>query len=200
MTEVYSAIKEKVPQFAEMLMILPDSGVWIHEKALHRLLKLPQGNTFGPRLALTHLMRGIEKGYCGNRKKDFTKTGYTIIDFNKEHGSSSRISYQLFGKCEQFQAGKLNDSITTSNDPRWFKAEETLTDISCQLEIVDELLGETRGLPEDVEERRQNNYMSFIKNADEDGGYTKYDVPTIAYNWREAFGREGKPIKINMDF
>ena len=126
MTEVYSAIKEKIPQLAEMLMTLPDSGVLIHEKALLRLLKLPQGNTFGPRSALTHLMRGIEKGYCGNKKKDCTRTGYTIVDFGKEHGSS-RICYQQFGDWEQFLAGKLDDNRTTSNEPRWFKAGETLT-------------------------------------------------------------------------
>ena len=36
--------------------------------------------------------------------------------------------------------------------------------------------------------RGKNSYTSFLKNADKNGGYRKYDVPTIAYDYRDIWG------------
>ena len=55
----------------------------------------------------------------------------------------------------------------------------TLANIGVQLQIVDELLGESPGLSQDVEQRRQENYTAFLKGVEEDEGYRKFDVPTI---------------------
>ena len=41
---------------------------------------------------------------------------------------------------------------------------------------------------EDVEERRQDNYTSFLKTLDKNGGYRKHDVPEIAYEYRDIWG------------
>ena len=53
---------------------------------------------------------------------------------------------------------------------------------------VDDLVGEAPGLAAEVAERRQKQYMSFLRNEDEDGGYSRFDIPNIAYKYREIWG------------
>ena len=110
MDTAYSVIKKKIPGIANGLMNLPTSHVWFHEKMLSKLLKILAGDKFGPCNTLTIIMRGIEKGYCGNRRSDYANTGYTITDFSKEK-SDHPISFQKYGKMELFAGGKLDDSV-----------------------------------------------------------------------------------------
>jgi hypothetical protein len=63
-----------------------------------------------------------------------------------------------------------------------FKIGKTLCDINTQQKIVDDLLGECTGLSEDTLERCQNNSYNFYI-GDEDGGFSRYDVPTIALKY-----------------
>ena len=183
----YSVIKKKIPGIVNGLMNLPTSHIWLHEKVLSKLLKIPAGDKFGPRHALTIIVRGIEKGYCGNRRNDYVNTGYTITDFSKEK-SDHPISFQKYGKMELFAGGKLDDSVYFN--PWWFKSGDEITDIRTQNQIVDELLGESPSLSEEVEDYRQNNCTCFFKDVDQEGGYRKYDVPTIAYHYRDIWGRD----------
>ena len=88
------------------------------------------------------------------------------------------------GRAEPFIGEKLDNHPKLAS-PRWFKFGKMLTDITTQSQIVDALLGEAPGLSEEVEERRQSNHTSFLKDVNQDGGFRKYDVPTIAYDYRD---------------
>mmetsp|Transcript_30350 Transcript_30350/g.49687 ORF Transcript_30350/g.49687 Transcript_30350/m.49687 type:complete len:509 (+) Transcript_30350:797-2323(+) len=183
----YPVIKDQIPSIVKKLMTLPLSPVWMHESTLSHLLKVPGGDKFGPRNSLSCILKGIEKGFCGNKKKDCVKTGYLIVDFSKENCEGHKISFVNHGRNEPFVGGKL-DNHPKAAKPRWFKSGETLTDITTQSQIVDALLGEAPGLSDEVEERRQSNYSSFLKDVNQDGGYRQYDVPTIAYDYRDIWG------------
>jgi hypothetical protein len=81
----------------------------------------------------------------------------------------------------------LGDDKAVTNQPRWFKIGTTLCDINTQQKIVDDLLGECTGLSDDTLERRQvNSYKFYI--GDEDGGFSGYDVPTIAFKYIHVWG------------
>jgi hypothetical protein len=84
----------------------------------------------------------------------------------------------------------LNGSLSNERDarPRWFKIAEPLTDVATQKAIVEELLGEACGLSEDVQLRRRDNYINFMHDAEDNGGYRRNDVPTIAYKFRHVWG------------
>jgi hypothetical protein len=73
------------------------------------------------------------------------------------------------------------------NQPRWFKIGTTLCDINTQQKIVDDLLGECTGLSDDTLERCQNNSYKFYI-GDEDGGFSRYNVPTIAFKYIHVWG------------
>ena len=45
---------------------------------------MPGGDKFGPRNSLSCILKGIEKGFCGNKNKDCVKTGYHIVDFSRK--------------------------------------------------------------------------------------------------------------------
>ena len=57
--------------------------------------------------------------------------------------------------------------------------------IDDQTRLVDDLVGESGNLPEDTAERRQCNYTRFMKQEQDDGGCSKFDVSQIAYEWRD---------------
>ena len=59
----FPQVKGGVTAVAEALLNLPSSGVWIHEKALYNIIKVPSGDKFGPRHGLSFLIEGIKKGY-----------------------------------------------------------------------------------------------------------------------------------------
>ena len=89
----YPVIKDQIPSIVKKLMTLPLSPVWMHESTLSHLLKVPGGDKFGPRNSLSCILKGIEKGFCGNKKKDCVKTGYLIVDFSKENCEGHKISF-----------------------------------------------------------------------------------------------------------
>ncbi len=64
----YPAIKKNIPLFVASFLNLPDCQVWIHEKALSKVMKIPLGPAFGQRQSLNCLMKGIERGYCGIKR------------------------------------------------------------------------------------------------------------------------------------
>ena len=80
----YPDIHSKVKSLAKSLMELPDAPVWIHEKALNKLLKMTQGDRWGQRHGLTCIVTGIQKGWCGNKKAQYQMTGYSLPNFAKE--------------------------------------------------------------------------------------------------------------------
>ena len=164
-TKAYPAIKGRAVAISDALMNIPCSPVWIHEKSLCKMLKMPRGVTFGQRDSLTCILVGIKKGYCGNLRGDHIKMNYTYPDFLREK-SGHDISFQKYGAPEPFVGSQL--TLARLNKPRWFRSRnEPVGDVKTQLEIVDKLVGETRGLSEEVEERRQNSYKQFL-----DGGAT----------------------------
>ena len=81
--------------------------------------------------------------------------------------------------------------------PRWLRFGDPLVEANTQLQIVEELMGELPGLDEVVEKQRQENYVSFVKGVEEDGGYARFDVPYIAYEYRDIWGRD---IAVNDNY
>ena len=191
----YLAIKQDAPQFAVSLLNLPNCPVWIHEKALYKVLKLPSSPAFGQRQSLNCLMKGIERGYCGNMRGDYIALLSTVPDFSHEK-NSHRVSYQYNGRKELFSNGDLLHA--TNARPRWFLAgDEPGAEVTTQKAIVEELLGEATGLSEEEEDCRSNNYIEFLKDAEEDGGYRRIDVPSLAYQFRDHWG---KGIRVGEQF
>jgi len=52
----YPVIKNNIPELANALLDLPDCPVWIHEKELCKITKMPSGNAFGQRHSLSCLL------------------------------------------------------------------------------------------------------------------------------------------------
>ena len=86
---------------------------------------------------------------------------------------------------------------STYLEPNYFSTGECLTNIADQTRLVDDLVGESSNLPEDTAERRQCNYKRFMRQERDDGGYSKFDVPRIAYDWRDIWGAN---VKVNLDY
>jgi hypothetical protein len=162
------------------LIALSACDVWIHEKALFKILRLPRGDCYGFCDYLSAIIQGIEQGFWGSKQSILIRCNHTISAFTIEN-SGNRISYQWYGRAEVFVGGWLDDKAVT-NQPRWFKIRTTLCDINTQQKIVDDLLGECAGLSDDTLERCQNNSYKFYI-GDEDGGFSQYDVPTIAFKY-----------------
>ena len=174
---------------ANSLLELPESGVWVHEMVLHKIVGTTSGPKFGHRDCLTFLIQGVEKGYWGNKKGDSIRCDHgALIGFAQE-GTDHKIAYQNFGRDEPFPSGHL-DTDPIFGRPRWFRSGQALMDVQLQLQIVEELMGESPGLKEDVELRRQANYSSFVKGIAEDGGYSRFDVPYVAYEYRDVWGAD----------
>ncbi len=72
----------------------------------------------------------------------------------------------------------------------WFQVDgKPITNVTTQKAIVEELLGEAKSLSEDDEEHRSKYYVQFLKDAEQDGGYRRIDVPSIAYQFRDKWGK-----------
>ena len=174
-------IKDSIPKMEDALMGLPFSPVWIHEKAIFKLCRVPKGQSFGERASLTCLLKGIEKGYCGSRKhpNQFVKLKHHIPGFSSEKGNGTHISFQQYGDMECYSNGNLCDD-STSLKPRWFSSGKPLTNIATQREIVAQLLGEDQSLSEEESERRRLHFKSFVRGDTDAGGFSKFVVPRVA--------------------
>ena len=145
---------------------------------------------------MTALLKGIEKGFLGNRKAKYEETGYAIPNFSVEK-NGYRISYQNFGSTETFIAGRKVTKNRVQQKPRWFRLGEPLTDVRTQIDLVNLLVGEDDRLSEDVQERRQTNYKKFLSGSCADGSFRKLDVPLIAFQYRDIWGEN---IRVNKRF
>jgi len=184
----YSAIKNNLQDMADTLLGLPKSGVWVHEKMLYKVIGATSGDKFGQRDCMSCLLEGVDKGYWGNKRRDCVLLRQGAMTGFSHENSKYSIAYQNYGDDELFPAGNLDmDPIVGRS--RWFRSGETLVvNVRDQLDIVEELMGETPELDDEVALRRQNNYTSFVKGVEEDGGYARFDVPYVAYKHRDIWG------------
>ncbi len=128
----YTAIKNNLQDMADDLLGLPESGVWVHEKVLHKVIGATSGAKFGPCDCMSCLIEGIDKGYCGNKRKDFIKSRQgTMTGFSNE-GSDYGITYQVFGDDELFPSGMLDVDLIVGRE-RWFRSGEALVEVNVQL-------------------------------------------------------------------
>jgi len=99
-----------IPAIEDKLMSLPPSPVWIHKKAMHKACRVPSGQAFGQRAVLNCVLRGIDKGFCGAKKNgQRLDMQHTIPGFAKEN-SGSKISFDVYGRAEDFSNGTLCDT------------------------------------------------------------------------------------------
>ncbi len=187
----YPIIKGKIQSMADALLGLPESGVWLHERQLHPVVGATSGEKFGPRDCFSCVVDGIGKGYWGNKKKnDFVDVAQGALVGFSEEGSKHNVAFQEYGRQENFPGGRLDTSPVVGK-PRWFRSGETLCKhVEDQLKLVEQLMGEAPELQEDVALRRQHNYASFVKGIKEDGGYSRHDLPFVAYEWRDIWGED----------
>ena len=153
-----------IPAIEDKLMSLPPSPVWIHEKAMHKACRVPSGQAFGQRAVLNCVLRGIDKGFCGAKKNGKRVDMLNHIPGFSNENSGSNISFDTYGRAEEFSNGTLCDA--TKAKPKWFRgSSEPLTDVSTQIKLVAELMGDVNSLPDDVLERRHQNYQAFLKGG-----------------------------------
>mmetsp|Transcript_1616 Transcript_1616/g.2405 ORF Transcript_1616/g.2405 Transcript_1616/m.2405 type:complete len:134 (+) Transcript_1616:214-615(+) len=110
MVDLYPILKEKVKGIADALIAVPKSHVWVHEKALYNIIGIQRNSTHGKREVLTFLLKGIQKGLFGNKKKkDYVTLGYScpILDDSQENDHD--IGCQQYGDLEEFRSGTLYD-------------------------------------------------------------------------------------------
>ena len=181
----WPAIKPYVCWIAKNLMELPLSPVWTHEKAIYHLISAPKGPTFGEHNSLSCVIKGFVKGYCGDRKtKQHVMLGYCVDLQTKENGS--HISYQEMGDNEPFSRGEdlLDPSLVM---PKYFRTGKPVVDLSTQIDIVKELIGQAVDEPDPVNRRHVNNFMAFVRGDEHDGRYRRKEVPAIVYKFHNAF-------------
>ena len=120
-------VMDHIPTFEQELMSLPSCPVWIHEKVLYSLLRVPSGHTFGQRAVLNCVIKGIDKGYCG-AKRDGEKVimQHHVPGFcNEKNGS--RVSFQVNDRGDSFDNGSLCEPSLSR--PKWFRSAEDLADV-----------------------------------------------------------------------
>ena len=187
----WPSIKPFVLDIEKKLMGLPACNAWFHERVLHTFCKVPEGPSFGPRKRFNCVIGGISKGFIGNKRgKDFINMKNSISGFDMEGASVSLIKYHNYGSKELYYNGRL--CKPTFSRPKYFSTGECITNIDDQNQLVDELIGASINLPEEIAERRQHNYMSFVKQERDDGGYSNIDVPLIVYEWKDIWGAHMK--------
>ncbi len=71
-----------------------------------KVIKLPLGAAFGQRHSLNCLMKGIKRGYCGNKKGDHVVLSSVVSNFSHEK-NGHRVSWQYNGRKEPFSNGNL---------------------------------------------------------------------------------------------
>jgi hypothetical protein len=124
---------------------------------------------------------GDRERICGNKKGDHVMLSSIVPDFSREK-NGHRVSWQYHGRPEPFSKGNLMH--TALSRPRWFQVGgKPITDVTTQKAIVEELLGEATGLSEDDKVRRSKYYVQFLKDAEQDGGYWRIDILSIAYQF-----------------
>jgi len=141
------------------------------------------------------LDEGNRAGILREYEGDYIALLSTVPDFSHDK-NSHRVSYQYNGRKELFSNGDL--LYATNLRPRWFRVDdEPGAEVATQKAIVEELLGEATGLSEEEEDRQSNNYIKFLKDAEGDGGYRRIDVLSIAYRFRDHWG---KGIRVEETF
>jgi hypothetical protein len=66
--DVYLDLRDKISFLADKLIALPECDVWIHEKALFKILRLPRGDHYGFRDCLSAIIQGIEQEFWGSKR------------------------------------------------------------------------------------------------------------------------------------
>ena len=181
-------VMNHIPTIEQELMSPPSCPVWIHEKVLYSLLRVPSGHTFGQRAMLSCVLKSIDRGYCGAKREGRKVVMRHHVPGFCNEKNCSRVSFQFNGLGDSFENGSLCEP--TLSRPRWFRSVEALTDIKTQREIVQELMGDVDNLPEDVKQRRKSNYREFVGGEDVDQAFLRLDVPQIAYNFRDIWGED----------
>jgi hypothetical protein len=62
-----------------------------------------------------------------------------------------------------------------------------VADLSTQIDIVKELIGQAVDEPDPVNRRHANNFMAFVRGDEHDGRYRRKEVPAIVYKFHNAF-------------
>ena len=134
---------------------------------LLKFCRVPEGPSFSQREIFKCVITGTSKGFIGNKRGDDRVTMKNLIPgFDIEGGSCCQIKYQSYGRTELYSNSQLSES--TYSRPSYFSTGECLTNIADQNRLVGDLLGESTNLPGDTAERRQCNYIRFMKQERDD--------------------------------
>lgn len=188
MTNLYTILREKSMTLVDAIKNMPESNIWIHEKALYNVLGITSGDTYGRRDVLTYLLKGVKNGYFGSGKDRIKlgEFGHAISDLSDETQSNEyNIRYQQNGVKEEFDTGLLGNDVSAR--PRWFCKGTPLVDVKTQNKIVNALTGDDGELDDRSRLRRQNNYKKFVTDdSSDDNGYVKNDVMSIIKDYEHV--------------
>ena len=109
-----------------------------------------------------------------------------MFEFSNENQPNAfNMWYQCHGDYEEFTGGHLDTKVSTHR-PRWFRKDKPTTDVRTQLEIVNALIGNVKGLADNVASRRHNNFAAFVRNdGTDDAGYERKDVMDIIHDYED---------------
>jgi hypothetical protein len=163
-----------------LLAICPNCNVWIHEKQLYKLLKIKKGLNFGQRDCLSSIISGIDKGRWGGQRNPAVKReSGPIAGFALGNSDNSRVRFQEYGRPKPFEGGTNAVGDAKLNVPRYFVLGTPLCTLNEQMAIIDELIGVTNTLPDDVKKRRRDNFKKFNNCDINDGQYSELDSVDI---------------------
>ena len=182
--KVFGELRPKLPDLIATFMTSPAFDAWIHERHIHKILRLSPSATHGQYHALSCIITTITTGKGGNSKKNTHLTvdsNYAHCTFDVSPRNVHQVAFQPYGRHESFDAGTLNGTVQMV--PRWFRfGPSTCSDLSTQLAIVADAIGSSSELDDSTRKRRQLNFKSFYYHK-EDDGYARNEVPSIAYKF-----------------
>ena len=95
-------------------MTFPAFDVWIHERHIHKILRLSPSATHGQYHALSCIITTITTGKGGNKQQNTQLTvdsNYAHCTFDVSPRNVHQVAFQPYGRHESFDAGTLNATV-----------------------------------------------------------------------------------------
>ena len=182
--KVFAELRPKLPDLIAKFMTFPAFDAWIHERHIHKILRLTSSATHGQYHALSCIITTITNGKGGNKRQKTYLTvdsSYAHCTFDVSPHNMHHVAFQPYGRQESFDAGELNTTVQMV--PRWFRfGPSSCCELSTQLAIVADAIGNSSELDDSTRKRRQLHFKSFYYHK-EDDGYSRNEVPSIAYKF-----------------
>ena len=112
--KVFGELHPKLPNLIATFMTFPAFDVWIHERHIHKILRLSPSATHGQYHALSCIITTITTGKGGNKQQNTQLTvdsNYAHCTFDVSPRNVHQVAFQPYGRHESFDAGTLNATV-----------------------------------------------------------------------------------------